>query len=371
MTVQFLVGRNLGIFLAVLWLLPGWGTPAAHAEDLAKVRTTLSVKGKVWVGQRLTLVIELLSPGYFAGSPVFDLPSVAGVLLFQPEERPVLSSETLDKTSYTVQRHELAVFSQRAGQVTIPSFEVRFATRQGSAAPVEQRLPTEAVSFDANIPPGAEGLATLISARDLKATETWRPKPGSAKAGDAFTRTITFSASEVPAMAFPQFPVTNIAGLGVYPKAPRLLDKSERGTTTGQRQDAFVYVCKQAGQYVIPAARFTWWDLDAQRLRTINFPAQTFRVAANPVATPAAAGGKGKRNWRAELGKGGLVAAIVVAVAGFGWWTRRRWTRWWWQAIDFWRPVHLAPLNPPPLTRTANLKPGSQRAKKRGISLKS
>lgn len=362
MKTRGLGGRYLEFFLAVL--LFGWGMPVAQAEDLAKVRTTLNVKGKVWVGQRITLVIELLSPGYFAGSPVFDLPNVAGVLLFQPEERPVLSSETLDQTSYTVQRHELAVFSQRAGHITIPSFEVRFATRQGSAAAIEQRLPTEAVSFDANIPPGAEGLATLISARDLKATETWRPKPGAAKAGDAFTRTVTFSASEVPAMAFPQFPVTNIAGLGVYPKAPKLLDKNERGTTTGQRQDAFVYVCKQAGQFVVPGARFTWWDLDSQRLRTINFPAQTFRVVANPAPTPAALG-KGKRNWRVEVRSWGPVAAIVAAVVGFGWWTRRRWTKWWWQAINLWRPVHLAPFNPPPLTPTANLKPRIPKSQKK------
>jgi hypothetical protein len=116
------------------------------------------------------------------------------------------------------------------------------------------------------LPPGAEGLATLISARDLKATEIWQPESGSAKAGDAFTRTITFSAPDIPAMVFPPFTTTEVAGLGVYPGAPRLLDHSERGTMRGERQDIVTYVCQRSGRFVVPAAR-----LPGGILITINF----------------------------------------------------------------------------------------------------
>jgi hypothetical protein len=66
------------------------------AQDAAKVRTKLEMKGDVWVGQAVTLALDLLSPGFFAGSPTFYLPRVPEVPFLQPDERPVLGSETID-----------------------------------------------------------------------------------------------------------------------------------------------------------------------------------------------------------------------------------------------------------------------------------
>jgi hypothetical protein len=332
-----------GLFAAFFWLF----AVAGLAQDSAKVRTIFEVKGDVWVGQRVTLVVELLSPGFFAGSPTFYLPRVPDVLILQPSERPVLGSEKIDGTSYTRQRHEVAIFAQQAGPVTIPSFQVHFSTREGAASPVEHLLRTDAVSMQVKLPPGAEGLATLISARELKATEVWRPKTGVAKTGDAFTRTITFSAAEVPAMVFPAFPASEIPGLGVYPKVPKLSDQSERGALRGERQDTLTYVCQRPGRFVVPAARFTWWDLDDHQLRTIDFPARTFEVAANPAfpgSTAASVTNQGGKT-RAKIRGLGFVSGLIIILVSFGWWNKRRWPVWW-RALSFWRPVHLAPLNP-------------------------
>jgi hypothetical protein len=322
--------------------------PSAWALGTAKVRTTLETKGDVWVGQHVTLAIELVSPGFFSGSPTFYLPQVPQVLLLQPNDRPVLGSETIGGASYTIQRHEFAVFAQQAETVTIPAFQVRFSTRVASAQPVEHLLSTDAVTFEVKLPPGAEGLATLISARELKATETWQPGSTAAKEGDAFTRTLTFSAPDVPAMAFPPFPTTGIPGIGVYAKAPRLVDQSERGAMRGERQEIITYVCQRPGRFVLPAARFTWWDLEHQQLRTVDFPGRTFEVAANPAfSTPPNASISQKEwKWPAHL-RALLVATAATAIlAGFAWWINRHRPSWW-DAIAFWRPIHLAALNPP------------------------
>ena len=337
------VRRAGGFFCAFFWIFAG----VLLAQDTAKVRTQLEVQGDVWVGQGTTLVVELFSPGFFAGSPTFYLPRVPGVLILQPDERPVLSSEKIDGASYTIQRHELRIYAQRPGLVTVPSFEVRFSTREGAAVPLEHRLRTAAISLEVKLPPGAEGLATLISARALKATEIWQPEPGTAKAGDAFTRTITFSAPDIPAMAFPPFTTTDVAGLGVYPKAPRLLDHSERGTMRGERQDIITYVCQRPGRFMVPAARFTWWDLDHHQLRKVDFPARTFEVAANPALPdqPVASLSSESRNLRAPIVSLGVIAAFIVVLAGFTLWISRRRPEWW-RSIRFWSPVHLAPLNP-------------------------
>ena len=183
------------------------GVAGSIAQE-AMVRASIETKGEIWVGQRVTLLVELLAPGFFSGTAAFELPTVPGLMLAPPAGSPIVASETIDGTNYTVQRHELAVFSRHAGEQTIPPFTVRFQFKRNPLDKdvIAAAVKTEPVTFIVKLPPGAEELGSLISARNLKVEETWTPEPGKAKAGDAFTRTITFTAPEVPAMAFPPFP---------------------------------------------------------------------------------------------------------------------------------------------------------------------
>jgi len=316
------------------------------AQD-AKVRASLTNKGECWVGQRVTLVVELLAPGYFAGAPSFDLPDPPGVLLVPPVGSPTLGSEEIDGTTYTVQRHELSVFARRAGAQTIPPLTVRFRFKRQplDKETVPASVRTEPLSLTAKAPHGAEGLGGIISARGLTAVESWTPaEPKKAKAGDAFTRTVTYAAPDVPAMAFPPFPIARVDGLGAYPKPPEVLDHSDRGELRGERRDIVTYVCQRPGTFVIPAARLSWFDLDAQKVQTIDFPARTIEVAPNPALAaapaiqPTSAGATGTSLWQWI---GTLVVLTVTCIAGV--FVIRRYGRVW---IAPFRPVHLVPLNP-------------------------
>ena len=200
---------------------------------------------------------------------------------------------------------------------------------------------TEPVPFTVKLPPGAEKLGSLISARNLKVEEVWTPEPGKAKAGDAFTRTITFTAPDVPAMAFPPFPAGKIDGLGIYPKPPEVLDESNRGSLTGKRRDTITYVCQRAGHFTIPAVRLTWFDLDAQKLQTIDFPARHLSVSSNPALESTAAEQGKFRSWTALSWL--LAAAVVALIATL---CHGYWMPWLSRALVRWRPVHLQPLNP-------------------------
>jgi hypothetical protein len=318
------------------------GAAGGIAQE-AKVRASIATKGEIWVGQRVTLVVELLAPGFFSGTAAFELPTVPGLTLAPPEGSPIVASETIDGTSYTVQRHELAVFSRRAGAQTIPPITVRFRFKQNplNKDSIAAEVRTEPVSFSGKLPPGAEKLGSLISARNLKVQEVWTPEPGTAKVGDAFTRTITFTAPEVPAMAFPPFPAGKIEGLGVYPKPAEVLDKSDRGSLTGSRRDTIVYVCQRAGHFTIPATRLTWFDLDAQKLHTIDFPARNLSVSPNP-ALEATAVEQGKSvPWTALFWILAVAGAAFIATL-----CREYWMPWLSRALVRCRPVHLQPLNP-------------------------
>lgn len=333
------VERTRTIF--ALTLLVGTGSVIAHEPQ---VRATLNAQADIWVGQRVILVIELLAPGFFSSAPAFDLPDPRGLLLVPPSQSPVLSTEEINGASYTVQRHEMSIFAQRPGDWTIPSLTLRFSFKRNpmDKESVAATVKTQPIHFTAKMPPGAEKLGTILSARNLTAVESWNPEPGKAKAGDAFTRMIIFSAPDIPAMAFPPFPTRPVDGLGIYPKAPEIFDHNDRGRLLGERHDTITYVCQRPGHFVIPGARLTWWDLDSTQLRTVDFPARVFDVAPNPAMEAAVT----EQGFSERSLVRWLVAAFVAVVLLGVFLFRRKLRpilRYW---LDVWRPVHLQPLNP-------------------------
>jgi hypothetical protein len=336
-------GRTRTIVAVTLLIIAG--ATSFGQEPVAKARAHFEIKGEPLVGQRLTLVVDLLAPGFFAGNPSYNLPDVPGVLLIPPSESPVIGTVQENGLSYTSQRHELYVFARRPGQFVIPPVAIRLQFKRNPLdnEPVVQTVQTPALSFTVKAPPGAENLSGIISARDLKIEETWKPEPGKAKAGDAFTRTVTFTAPDVPAMAFPEFPAEKIDGLGIYPKTPEVLDKSDRGTLLGERRDTITYVCQRPGQFVIPAAQMTWFDLDAQQLRTIDFPARTIEVAPNP-ALPIASTVETTHPHLALKWLGAGAALLILLSAVVVW--RQQLYSLLLRGLAPWRPIHLQPLNP-------------------------
>ena len=341
--------RTVG-FVALFFVL---GFAPVHAQE-PRIRASLQLPETVWTGQKVTLVVELLAPGYFSGAASYELPAPAGLLLFPPAEHPTVSGETIDGTYYVIQRHELAVYPATAGPHTIPPIMVRIAYKH---APLDHdsiaaTLATPALTLTATAPPGSEGLGQVISARNLQVVEEWKPEPGktAVKAGDAFTRTITFTAPEVPGMVFPPFPAGKIDGLRLYPKPPVLLDRRTEATSRedpgellGGRRDTMVYVCERPGRFTLPAVRLTWWDLEAKQLRTADLPARTITVVANPAlaSTPAVPVNPPPAGWRDELGwwlGGGVALAALILLGRSG----ARLGR----LLAPLRPVHLQPLNP-------------------------
>ena len=315
----------------------------------AMERAHLETNTTVWVGQKVSVVVELLAPGNFSSAVSFDLPDPQGVLLMPPMGSPILSSETISNISYTVQRHELSAFPMRAGRQSIPAIPVRFSFKRASldTNEIAATVTNAPIPFVVRLPPGAEDLGNIISARELKVRETWQPELGKTNvpAGSAFTRTITFTAPDVPGMVFPPFPSGQIDGLGIYTKH-RVLDKTERGELSGGRGDVITYICQQPGEFTIPAVQFIWFDLETKQLATNDLPARTLNVIANPALATGSrtnsTGGLAKRSvpWWAFA-----VSATVILLVLFASWSAR--LRRLLAALFIpLQPLHLQPLNP-------------------------
>ncbi len=236
------------------------------------------------VGQKITLVIEVLSETHFSGSTRFALPDIPGAVFYKPEERAVVSSKIIDDITYSAQRHEFAFYPQRPGNFEIPPFDVRY----GIASPTGEKStehisPTTSIKITAAMPPGAESLHSLISTTALKVTESWSPEiKDSFIAGNAMKRHITFRASDMPGMVFPSIRIPEVDGLKIYRARAVINDKINRGSLTGERSDTITYVCQDPGHYELPAIAVHWWDLDQKILKLITLPAVTFEVTPSP-----------------------------------------------------------------------------------------
>ncbi len=335
---------------ALLWLaLPA--LPAWSQESLLAVRVESG--SALWVGQRLSVFLTLKSPGYFASAASFDLPDPEGVLLMPPTQGPVVGSETIGGVMYSTQLHEFRAWPMHPGAVTIPPIAARFSYKAG---PLEDNeipvaLTSEAIPIRVEQPPGTAGMGTLISARGLSVEERWEPAPDATtlEAGAALTRSITFTAPDMPGMLFPPFPVDEIEGVGIYSN-PRLADRQERrGGFVGQRREEITYLFKRPGQFTLPAVQFRWFDLDSGAVRSESFEAQTFEIlpnpalASGPVSTPA--GATSGPDWR-RLTIGVLVGTLVLTTLAWLW-KRSAGTGRVGEIFNSLRPVRLQPLNPP------------------------
>ena len=245
---------------------------------------------ETWVGQRTPFYIELRARGSFAGSAVFDLPQIPGAMVMKIGE-PVVGSTELEGESWFTQRHEFALFSQRAGPLEIPPFTVRFSRREGfTGDATDLQEQTTAISFKIKRPPGTESIGFLITTESLDITETWEPAPGTqplkAKVGAVFKRTIRQRSPQIPGMALAPVPSTEPDGIRIYPGNVATNDKLARGAFLGERNETITYLLQQPGILEIPPLTYAWWNPKTETLESKTLPAVSFDVAPPPAAAP-------------------------------------------------------------------------------------
>lgn len=266
---------------ALLFLLLA---PRAFAE-VAPVSVRVP-KPEAWIGQRLSLYVELRAPGSFTSSASFDLPQLPGTLLMKVGN-PVVSSENLEGKSWFVQTHEFALFSQKEGPLEVPPFPVRFERQESFTGPsvvVESQTPATTVRIQR--PPGSEGIGFLITTESLELTESWEPAPGPSQVGAIFKRTITQRAPNITGMALAPAPARAPDGIRTYPGDASTRDKLERGDFIGERSETITYLLQQTGLHTLPALTYVWWNPTTRTLESTTLPAVTFDVAPPPVAGP-------------------------------------------------------------------------------------
>ena len=241
---------------------------------------------ETWVGQRTPFYVELRAPGTFSGTAAFELPQIPGAMIMKIGE-PIVGTKELEGKSWFTQRHEFALFSQRAGVLEIPPFTVRFSRREGytgEASDLQEQ--TTAMSFKVQRPPGTESIGFLLTTESLDITESWDPAPDTAplktQVGALFKRTIRQSAPQIPGMALAPAPTTEPDGIRIYLGNVTTNDKLARGAFLGERSETITYLVQKPGTLELPPLTYVWWNPKTKTLESKTLPGVSFEVAAAP-----------------------------------------------------------------------------------------
>lgn len=267
---------------------PPNAAPTAAPATAPIVRTTLDPKEGAVVGQHISLYVDVLFPDDMPRPPRVAIPDMPGAQVMRFETQGTTIRDTIDGANVVGQRFEFAVFPRRSGPLKIPPATITLLDRAGG---VTGTISGQSVQETIGAPEGIDANSLVVATEKLTLEQVWKPDPAATfHPGDALTRTITRTATDVPALAMRDLAFPAPDGVRVYVDAPVSQDQSERGTITGKRVDKVTYVFEKAGDFDLPPVTQPWWNLADNQAESATGAAATVAVQAGPA--PAATPGK-------------------------------------------------------------------------------
>lgn len=236
----------------------------------------------VWVGQEVLFYVTLSMSDRPRGTPLFSVPDIPGGILLHVSGSPVYGKEEIDDVEMTTWTYSFVFYPHRPGNYLIPSITVRIHLPDEDYSSMEVAADTNPFKVESRMPAGTEGLATLITTKELKVKEKWQPDKLEILVGDAISRSITMQAPNILGMGFPQLPFDAVAGVSVYPGKPVIKDESYRGEISGERTDSVTYVFEKEGIITLPGLIIPWFDMNTQELKQVTLPSRNIEVLPNP-----------------------------------------------------------------------------------------
>jgi hypothetical protein len=281
------------------------------AASRLQVDTSVLPASGLVPGQRGRLVIEIATDRWFSGGTRIRIPEVPGLVLLQTEQFAANASETRNGRSWVIQRWTLDLYPQRAGRFDIPGPQLTLKVNGGSSGDIEGSLRAPSVSFEVSLPPALAqvGDEHWVAAPEFTVSQQVDRSLETLAVGDAFTRDISFQASDVLAMMLPVFRATEQPGLAAYPDPPRLDNSSNRGRTRARREQRITYLVEVGGTYRLPAQEYLWWNTTTGELQLLSLPAVEFTVTGNAATQDRAASPR-------QLA---FAAALLAVLAGLAW----------------------------------------------------
>lgn len=280
------------------------------------------------VGQALVVSIDVATDSWFAtGSKVqsFIMPDV---VMQTNNITTINGNDRINGKTWATQTHEITLYPTLPGKYQLPKFIIDVSVNSEHDGIINGVLTTEEASFDIVLPEALNGIeqfivspeVTLIIDGQFDANKDY-------PVGDAITQTFTITATDTPAMMIPEINITNASkstsdgkeslaaaldGISIYHKPAQILDKSNRGTSSGTRIESFTYIFENAGTYKLPEQVIYWWNSQDKILEELIIPAATWTVSGGGLLSKAQ-----KNHTFSEL-KINVISIIILVIFVLG-----------------------------------------------------
>ena len=233
-----------------------------------------------WVGQKVTLTIDVLARDGWATIKAFPLLDVQGAYLHRYESQGTRLNEDINGASYTGQRYEVLLFAQTAGELTINSFPIEVSTKTwGADATTEsEKLSTEPVVLSVSSTKSVFPGAYLPATTEMAANQVWSSQKKEYQTGDAIERTVTRTAKDMSAMAFEPLDLPEINGMSCYPDQPEVNDSFNRGDLIATRIDKVSCILELPGEYTFPVITVSYWNINTKDVDNLSLQGLSFTV---------------------------------------------------------------------------------------------
>ena len=197
------------LFVLVYGLSARAQAPVVHAR--------LEPATGITVGQPVRLVVEVLVPNYFTGSPDFPEFEIENAIVVLPQERAQNANEHINGMTYAGIIQTYTLYPQQPGDFQVPPAQIGVTYASKPPKSTTARVSIPPLKFHADLPPAAQGLDYFLPTTQLTMQQKWSGPLDKVRVGDTITRTITVSASKMQAMLIPPLPAEAPDGIRVYP----------------------------------------------------------------------------------------------------------------------------------------------------------
>ena len=123
--------------LALLVLLAAIPATAQDAQPL-RLRLTLDHRGEIWVGQRVTVTLTVMTPARFVGAIAWpELTASQGRIIVLPEADTLPGTERVGSESYVALTRSYTVFPATPGEVVLNQALVSFGAPEVTERVIE------------------------------------------------------------------------------------------------------------------------------------------------------------------------------------------------------------------------------------------
>ncbi|MEP3048839.1 MAG: BatD family protein [Roseibium sp.] len=261
---------------------PSW----AQDTPIPLIKTSLEENTAI-PGQPLVFRITILVPTWMPKPPIFPSFEVPNVIVRLPSRASGPASERVDGQTWSGVTRAYRFYPMVPGIFQIPAGTIHLTYADPETRkPVQLDVTTKPFQINGEAPSGAEDLSPFLAANSVTLERTVDGYSDQLEAGDAITLTTKAKVNGVSPIFIAPFESTfEIEGLRFYTKEPVVEEKEDRGKLSGSRTETVTIVAEFAGDYQIPEASLSWYNLDSGKIGTEKVPAIEFKVTGAAAPT--------------------------------------------------------------------------------------